>query len=36
MQKGKNIPGGGGPVTLRQWLDEHSGKTLGPPSERGK
>ncbi len=26
----------GGPITLRQWLDEHSGKTLGPPSERGK
>jgi transposase-like protein len=29
---GKN----GGPITLRQWLDEHSGKTLGPPSERAK
>jgi transposase-like protein len=26
----------GGPITLRQWLDEHSGKTLGPPSERAK
>ncbi|HEX2243368.1 MAG TPA: IS630 transposase-related protein [Gammaproteobacteria bacterium] len=26
----------GGPITLRQFLDEHSGKTLGPPSERGK
>jgi len=27
---------GGGPITLRQWMDEHSGKTLGPPSERAK
>ncbi len=27
---------GGGPITLQQWMDEHSGKTLGPPSERGK
>ena len=26
----------GDPITLRQFLDEHSGKTLGPPSERGK
>jgi hypothetical protein len=26
----------GGPITLRQFLDEHSGKTLGPPSERAK
>ncbi len=26
----------GGPITLCQWLDEHSGKTLGAPSERGK
>ncbi|MDQ4146167.1 MAG: hypothetical protein M3120_00470, partial [Pseudomonadota bacterium] len=26
----------GGPITLRQWLDEHSGKTLGPPSVRAK
>jgi len=30
----------GGPVrgetTLTAWLEQHSGKTLGPPSERGK
>jgi transposase-like protein len=26
----------GGFITLQQWMDEHSGKTLGPPSERGK
>ena len=29
---GKN----GEPITLQQWIKEHSGKTLGPPSERGK
>jgi hypothetical protein len=29
---GKN----GGPITLQQWIKEHSGKTLGPPAERGK
>jgi transposase-like protein len=27
---------GGGPITLKQWMEQHSGKTLGPPSERGK
>jgi transposase-like protein len=27
---------GGGPITLRQWMEQHSGKTLGPPSERRK
>ncbi len=26
----------GAPIMLRQFLDEHSGKTLGPPSERAK
>jgi hypothetical protein len=29
---GKN----GGPSTLQQWMEQHSGKTLGPPSERAK
>ncbi len=29
---GKN----GGPITLQQWMEQHSGKTLGPPSERAK
>jgi hypothetical protein len=27
---------GGGPITLKQWMEQHSGKTLGPPSERAK
>ncbi len=27
---------GGGPITLRQWMEQHSGKTLGPSSERRK
>ena len=26
----------GGPITLQQWMAEHSGKTLGPPSERAR
>jgi hypothetical protein len=26
----------GGPITLKQWMEQHSGKTLGPPSERAK
>ncbi|MBA2492753.1 MAG: hypothetical protein H0V34_14015 [Gammaproteobacteria bacterium] len=25
-----------GEFTLTAWLDQHSGKTVGPPSERGK